>query len=92
MGSKVDVLTTVVSKALVSYLLKVLELVPICGLSFSACISLSLSSVCDSFFFFKELCALLTHPRGLLVCRPFLLEASSVRFLGTKASWKYHIN
>lgn len=59
MSSKVDVLTTVVSKALVRYLLKVLVLVAICGLSFSACISMWLSSVCDIFSSQSSVCSVL---------------------------------
>lgn len=97
MGSKVDVLTIVVSKALVSYLLKVLVLVAICGLSFSACISVRLSSVCDIFSFHKAAFAVCSFdpPQGipqLCVCRSFLLEVSFVSLLGTKASWKYYFN
>lgn len=97
MGSKVDVLTTVVSKALVSYLLNVLVLVAICGLSFSACISICLSSVCDIFFFHKAASAVRSFdpPQGiaqLYVCRSFLLEVSFVSLWGTKASWRYYFN
>lgn len=68
MGSEVDVLTTVVSKALVSYLLKVLVLVAVLG-----CLSLPIflfaSQVSVTFSLFTKqlsLCALLTRPRGLL--------------------------
>jgi len=97
MGSKVDVLTTVVSKALVSYLLKVLVLVAICGLSFSARVSVCLSSVCDIFSSHKAASAVCSFdpPQGiaqLCMCRSFLLEVSFVSLLGTKASWEYCFN
>lgn len=52
MRSRVD-LTAVASKPLVSYLLKVLVLVAICGLCFSACISVHLPSICDILAFHK---------------------------------------
>lgn len=73
------VLTSVVSKPLVSYLLKLLVLVAICGLCFSAYISVHLLNVCDIFTFHKAAFAVCSFDlpqeiAQLCVYRSFLLE------------------
>lgn len=79
-------LTSVVSKPLVSYCLKVLVLVTICGLCFSACISVHLPNVSDIFAFHKTAFAVCSFDlpqeiAQLCVCRSFLLEVSFMSLL-----------
>lgn len=84
-------LTSVVSKPLVSYLLKVLVIVAMCGLCFSACVSVPLPSVCGIFAFHKAAFAVYSFDlpqevAQLCVCRSFSLEVSFVNLLVIKTS------
>lgn len=82
-------LTSVVSKPLVSYLLKVLMLVAICGLCFSACISVHLPSVYDISVFHKAAFAVCSFDlpqeiAQLCVCRSFFTRGLICEPFGDK--------